>query len=88
MVIAMAVFFVFGLVLRSNLDAMRADVTVRRAEAEQERLRQEAESRRQERETEAERAVGANVDLRAGEADAGFNPGRVADFIRQELRND
>jgi len=88
MVIAMAVFFVIGLVLRGNLDAMAADVAVRRAEAEQARMRQEAEARRQEREAGKDRAVGAHVDLRADESEAGFNPGRVADFIRQELRSD
>lgn len=88
MVVAMAVFFVFGLVLRGTLDGIRKDVETRRAEAEQERLHEEAERKRQERDAERDRLIGANVDLRADEADAAFNPGRVADFIRQELRNE
>ena len=88
MVVAMAVFFVFGLALRGTLDGIRNDVATRRAAAELEQQREEAERMRQEQEAERDRILGTNVDVRAGEPETAFNPGRVADFIRQELRND
>ncbi len=95
MVVAMAVFFVLGLLTRNALKEMLQEVRTKREEkerkehadavAEERRLRREAEQQKEE-------AKGSIIDVRAGEGapDMGkqFQPGLVTDFIRKELNSD
>ena len=90
MAVAAVLLFLVGLFVRRSLKEMAVDVRHRLQEQERKAAIEEADRKREERHKEdAARKAGTHFDQQVGEGGKTevFNPGRVADFIRQEMDN-
>ncbi len=90
MAIASVLFFLIGLFLRNALREMVKEVQLRQAEDERQAAAEEAQRKREEKaQSASEKTAGKLFDQKVGGDDKEdlFSPGRVADFIRQEMDN-
>jgi Tfp pilus assembly protein PilX len=90
MAISVVLFFLVGLFSRNHLQEILLDVRMRRQEAEHQAAQEEADRRKAEKRlAEESPESGTRFDQRIGDESRGdaFSPGRVADFIRQEMEN-
>ena len=90
MAVAAVLFFLLGLFVRKSLKEMAVEVQIHMREQERKAALEEADRKREERrKEEAARKSGTRYDQQAGDGGSTetFNPGRVADFIRQEMGN-
>ena len=90
MAIASVLFFLIGLFLRNALREMVKEVQLRQAEDERQAAAEEAQHKREEKaQSASEKTAGKLFDQKVGGDDKEdlFSPGRVADFIRQEMDN-
>lgn len=90
MAVASVLFFMVGLFVRGALRQMVQDVRTRREEAEREAALEEEKRKREEKQAAAaDKTAGTLFDQKAGDdlSVDSLNPGRVADFIRQEMQN-
>lgn len=90
MAIAAVLFFIVGLFARKSMRDILEDVQYRRQEAERAAAKEEAARAKAEKASvEEDKLAGTRFDQKVGEEQRGeaFHPGRVADFIRQEMEN-
>ncbi len=86
MVLAMVLFFVIGLFVRSTLTNIKEQIEQKKKERELEELKKQQEMEKQEKEMEI--GLGRNIDFTAGKEDEdAFNPLPVSEFIKKELKS-
>jgi hypothetical protein len=86
MLIAMLVFYILGLMLRSTAMDIAKTVEEKRKADDELALLEQKEAEKKEKEIEKEKGLGNNLDLSTNDyADEDYNPIPVSEFIRREL---